>query len=63
MNLNRKTLLMLILMLIGLTFVYIGFTVSLLGFLATLGAWILLGLLYYDYHQTQKKWEQRHTQR
>ena len=63
MNINRKTLLMLILMLLGLAFVYIGFNVSLVGFLATIGMWILLGILYYDYHRTQKEWKQKHTQR
>lgn len=53
---------MLVLMLVALAFVYIALNVSPLGFLATIGAWILLGLLYYDYHRTQRKWEQKHTQ-
>lgn len=59
---NRKTILMFVLMLVGLTFIYIGFFVSLLGFLATIGAWTLLGLLYYDYHRTQKKYEEKYSQ-
>lgn len=61
MKVNRRTLLMLLVMFLGLAFVYLGFTFSLLGFLATIGAWILIILVYYDYRQAQKKWEREHT--
>ena len=61
MSINRKTLLLCVLLLLGLAFLYIGFNISPLGLLATIGAWVLLGLLYYDKRRAQKKWEQQHT--
>ena len=60
---DRKTLLMLVLMLIGLAFVYIGFNVSPLGFLGVLGMYLLIGIVIYDHYRTQKKYEQKHTKR
>ncbi len=60
MEVNRKILLMLILLLLGWGFIYLGLTISLLGFLAAIGPWLLFILLYYDFRQAQKKWEQEH---
>ena len=61
LNLNRKTLLMLILV-VGYAFIEIALRVSILGILATIGVWILLGLLYYDYQRIQKKYEEKYSQ-
>lgn len=62
MSFNRKTLIMLALMLVGLASVYIGLYISPLGFLATVGMWILIIIVGYDHYRTQKKYEQKYTQ-
>jgi len=63
MNVNRKTLLMLILVVVGYAFLYIGSNVYPLGFLAAIGIYLLIGIVIYDHYRTQKEWKQKYTQR
>ena len=58
----RKTLLMLILVVAGYAFFYIGLNVYPLGFLAAVGAYLLVGILVYDHYRTRKKYEEKYTQ-
>lgn len=60
MNVNRKTLLLLVLLVaVGYAFIEIALRVS-IGFLGALGMDLLIGIVIYDYYRAQKEWEQKH---
>jgi len=63
MKIHRKTLLMLILVVVGYAFLYIGSNFHALGLLAAIGIYLLIGIVIYDHYRTQKEWKQKHTQR
>ena len=54
LKLDRKTLLLCVLMLLGYAFIYITP-------LVTIGIAILIGIVLYDNYRTQKEWERKHT--
>ena len=60
---NRKTLLMLVLVVVGYAFLYIGTNIYPLGFLGAIGIYLLIGIVIYDHYRTRKEWERKHTQR
>ena len=61
-NINRKRLLMLILVVVGYAFIEIGLKVSFLGFLGAIGIYLLIGIVIYDHYRTQKKYEEKYSQ-
>jgi len=62
MNISRKTLLLLILVVVGYAFLYIGSNIYPLGFLGAVGIYLLIGIVIYDHYRTKKEYEEKYSQ-